>query len=73
MQQNGTRLGLLRSEGEPAAACRRTCAEPRIGANWLVTLRHPENAKSVSLKASTGDETGEVAQTIIRAYDLKQP
>ncbi|MEV6238356.1 hypothetical protein [Lentzea sp. NPDC051838] len=43
----------------------------RIGTRWLVTLWHPANAKSVSLKANTGDETGEVEQTIIRAYYLK--
>ncbi len=43
----------------------------KIGKRWLVTLWHPKNAKSVSLTAKAGDQTGSVEQTIIRAYDLR--
>ncbi|ANZ40689.1 hypothetical protein BBK82_36515 [Lentzea guizhouensis] len=37
---------------------------------WLVTLWHPKDATSVSLKARAADAGGEVQQTIIRAYEL---
>jgi hypothetical protein len=43
----------------------------KVRGKWLVTLWHPKDAKSVSLKARAADAGGEVQQTIIRAYDLK--
>jgi subtilisin family serine protease len=43
----------------------------KTGNRWSVTLQHPKDAKSVSLKAKTSDGNGSVDQTIIRAYDLK--
>ncbi|TWP49543.1 S8 family serine peptidase [Lentzea tibetensis] len=44
----------------------------RIGDRWLVTVKHPKDAKFVSLKAQARDASGNtVDQTIIRAYGLK--
>jgi subtilisin family serine protease len=49
----------------------RTVPVFKVRDKYLVTLLHPKNAKSVSLKAKASDANGSVEQTIIRAYDLK--